>query len=110
MTSASTRSKRVLGLAAGTAVFALALAGCAPSTGGSTNAAGGGIIIGTTDKVTFLDPAGSFDNGSQTVQTQIFGLLMTSHPRPSSRARPTSRSRSSRASSSQTAMTSPRPT
>ncbi|MEP6478789.1 MAG: ABC transporter substrate-binding protein [Rhodoglobus sp.] len=80
MTSASTRSKRVLGLAAGTAVFALALAGCAPSTGGSTNSAGGGIIIGTTDKVTFLDPAGSFDNGSQTVQTQVFALLMNSKP------------------------------
>ncbi len=82
MTSASTRTKRLMSIAAGTAVFALAVVGCAPSTGGSTSAGGtgGGIIVGTTDKVTFLDPAGSFDNGSLTVQTQVFGLLMNSKP------------------------------
>lgn len=79
MTSASTRSKRLIGVVAGTAVFALALAGCAPSTGGSTSA-GGALVVGTTDKVTFLDPAGSFDNGSLTVQTQVFGLLENSKP------------------------------
>ncbi|HEY4151687.1 MAG TPA: ABC transporter substrate-binding protein, partial [Pseudolysinimonas sp.] len=41
---------------------------------------GKSIVIGTTDKVTFLDPAGSFDNGSLTVQTQVFATLMNSKP------------------------------
>src|SRR5690606_4589724 len=34
------------------------------------------IIVGTTDKVTTLDPAGSYDNGSLTVQTQVFPYLV----------------------------------
>ncbi|CAN5394117.1 ABC transporter substrate-binding protein [soil metagenome] len=75
MTSAS--KKRVLGAFAGTAVFALALAGCA-ATGGDTGDSGSAIVVGTTDKVTKLDPAGSFDNGSLMLQTQVFGLLMDS--------------------------------
>ncbi|MBN9606197.1 MAG: peptide ABC transporter substrate-binding protein [Actinomycetales bacterium] len=75
MTSAST-TRRALAIAAGAAAAALALAGC--TTGGST---GGGdwdgtILVGTTDKVTTLDPAGSYDNGSLTVQTQVFPYLV----------------------------------
>lgn len=78
MTSASNK-KRLLGALAGTAVFALALAGCA--AGGSGGDSGSSsIVIGTTDKVTALDPAGSYDNGSLTVQTQVFALLMNSVP------------------------------
>ena len=55
------------------------LAGCAG--GGSSNdggSSGGGdqIVVGTTDKVTTLDPAGSYDNGSLAVQTQVFPYLV----------------------------------
>ena len=34
------------------------------------------ILVGTTDKVTTLDPAGSYDNGSLAVQTQVFPYLV----------------------------------
>jgi len=75
MTSAPTKTKRILGVVAGSAVFALALAGCAAggSTGGGTAAKS--LTIGTTDKVTVLDPAGSYDNGSFAVQNQVFPFL-----------------------------------
>ncbi|WES63584.1 ABC transporter substrate-binding protein [Microbacter sp. GSS18] len=57
---------------------ALLLAGC--SGGGSTDdggtSSGEPIIVGTTDKVTTLDPAGSYDNGSLAVQTQVFPYLV----------------------------------
>ncbi|WP_309068053.1 ABC transporter substrate-binding protein [Microbacterium sp.] len=63
------------------AVAALALAGCAAGgsgDGGDGGAAGGDnlILVGTTDKVTTLDPAGSYDNGSLAVQTQVFPYLV----------------------------------
>ena len=77
MTSAS--KKRVLGAFAGTAVFALALAGCAASggdTGGDTGS--DSLIVGTTDKVTFIDPAGSYDNGSFAVMNQVYPFLLNS--------------------------------
>ncbi len=69
------------GLAIGAlGVSALLLAGCA---GGSSpegtdggGASGDPIIVGTTDKVTTLDPAGSYDNGSLAVQTQVFPYLV----------------------------------
>lgn len=75
MTSAFTTGTRTLAAAAGLAATALVLAGCA---GGATPAASGGgpITIGTTDKVTTLDPAGSYDNGSFSVQNQVFPFLM----------------------------------
>jgi peptide/nickel transport system substrate-binding protein len=79
MTSASRNSKRVLGVLAGTAAFALALSGCSQSSDGSS-AGSESIIVGTTDKVTALDPAGSYDNGSLGVQVQVFGLLVNSVP------------------------------
>ncbi|WP_299090474.1 ABC transporter substrate-binding protein [uncultured Microbacterium sp.] len=69
------------GLAIGAlGVSALLLAGCAG--GASTDGTDGGgasgepIIVGTTDKVTTLDPAGSYDNGSLAVQTQVFPYLV----------------------------------
>ena len=77
MTSAS--KKRVLGAFAGTAVFALALAGCAASggdTGGDTSS--DSLIVGTTDKVTFIDPAGSYDNGSFAIMNQVYPFLLNS--------------------------------
>jgi len=78
MTSASTNGKRIFAVAATAAVAALVLAGCSAggSTGKSTSGSGGAITIGTTDKVTTLDPAGSYDNGSFAVMNQVFPFLM----------------------------------
>ena len=69
------RSLAVLG---GTAIAPLTLAGC--STGGSTPTASASITVGTTDKVTSLDPAGSYDNGSFAVMNQIYSFLLNSKP------------------------------
>jgi peptide/nickel transport system substrate-binding protein len=46
------------------------------NTGGGGNAGGGSLIVGTTDKVVSIDPAGSYDNGSMQVQTQVFQYLL----------------------------------
>ncbi|PRY70248.1 peptide/nickel transport system substrate-binding protein [Glaciihabitans tibetensis] len=79
MTSTSKTTKRALGVVAGGAAFALVLAGCA--TGGTEGGDGGeALIVGTTDKVTFIDPAGSYDNGSFVVMNQIYPFLMNSMP------------------------------
>ncbi|OZB89598.1 MAG: peptide ABC transporter substrate-binding protein, partial [Microbacterium sp. 14-71-5] len=77
----STRGR--LGLAIGAlGATALVLAGCATSStggGGSTGGASGSTItVGTTDKITFLDPAGSYDNGSFAVMNQVYPFLMNS--------------------------------
>lgn len=56
-----------------TAASALVLAACgAGKSGGS----GEGLIVGTTDQVISIDPAGAYDNGSTTVQTQVYQYLM----------------------------------
>jgi peptide/nickel transport system substrate-binding protein len=76
MGSISTKPGVRLGLVAVTAVAGLVLAGCA---GGGGDTGGGGdntILVGTTDKVTTLDPAGSYDNGSLALQTQVFPYLV----------------------------------
>nr|BFF09608.1 hypothetical protein GCM10025699_09110 [Microbacterium flavescens] len=70
-----------LGLAIGAfGASAILLAGCASTGGGGDDdngdASGEPIIVGTTDKVTTLDPAGSYDNGSLAVQTQVFPYLV----------------------------------
>ena len=62
---------------------ALLFTGCATSstTGGSGGDSGGGggeITVGTTDKVTSLDPAGSYDNGSFAVMNQVYPFLLNS--------------------------------
>lgn len=71
---------RVVAAASALGVASLLLAGCAGGgSGGSTgdgDASGEPIIVGTTDKVTTLDPAGSYDNGSLAVQTQVFPYLV----------------------------------
>jgi peptide/nickel transport system substrate-binding protein len=78
----STRGR--LGFAIGAlGVSALVLAGCATSsTGGSDKGGSSGstITVGTTDKITFLDPAGSYDNGSFAVMNQIYPFLLNSKP------------------------------
>ena len=77
MTSAFTNGKRALVATTGLAVAALVLAGC--SAGGSnTTGSSSTITVGTTDKITVLDPAGSYDAGSFAVQTQVFPFLMNS--------------------------------
>lgn len=70
----STRRGRALGVTAGLAATALVLAGCSGGPSADTGAAP--LTIGTTDKVTTLDPAGSYDNGSFAVQNQVFPFLM----------------------------------
>ncbi|WP_447587345.1 ABC transporter substrate-binding protein [Microbacterium lacticum] len=69
---------RLLGAASALGVATLLLAGCAG--GGSSDqtgdASGEALIVGTTDKVTTLDPAGSYDNGSLAVQTQVLPYLV----------------------------------
>ncbi|MBG6054398.1 peptide/nickel transport system substrate-binding protein [Salinibacterium sp. CAN_S4] len=76
MTSASNK-KRALAAVAGSAVFALALAGCAAG-GDSGSGSSESLIIGTTDKVTFIDPAGSYDNGSFAIMNQVYPFLLNS--------------------------------
>ncbi|SDG51161.1 ABC transporter substrate-binding protein [Microbacterium pygmaeum] len=72
-----------LGLALGAfGATALLLAGCAGGGGGTATddaASGDPLIVGTTDKVTTLDPAGSYDNGSLAVQTQVFPYLVNTN-------------------------------
>lgn len=77
MTSASMNRGRAIALAAGLSAAALALAGCTAGGGGSTDAAGGGTLtIGTTEQITSIDPAGSYDNGSFAVMNQVYPFLM----------------------------------
>ncbi|MGY1634531.1 ABC transporter substrate-binding protein [Geodermatophilus sp. SYSU D01186] len=71
--------RRVRAATAGLAVTALALTACGGSDGDDGGSGGGGgdaLTIGTTDKITTLDPAGSYDNGSFAVMNQVFPFLM----------------------------------
>ncbi|WP_186317537.1 ABC transporter substrate-binding protein [Curtobacterium sp. 9128] len=70
----ATWGKRTIALGAGAAATALVLTGCAGGSGSTTDL--NGLIIGTTDSITSLDPAGSYDNGSFAVQNQVFPFLM----------------------------------
>ena len=65
----------------GTAIIAVsALAGITLAACGQSKDNGGdsgsGIVVGTTDKVVSIDPAGSYDNGSLNVQTQVYQYLL----------------------------------
>ncbi|MBE1515139.1 ABC transporter substrate-binding protein [Nesterenkonia halotolerans] len=73
--------RRAFSAVALTASLALVLASCAETEnidgGGEGDDSGGGsIAVGTTDVVTSLDPAGSYDNGSFSVQNQVYPFLM----------------------------------
>ncbi|MFH5823870.1 ABC transporter substrate-binding protein [Georgenia sp. AZ-5] len=78
--------RRAAGVIGISAALALVLAACAetegPEGGGEATGGGGadgeGITVGTTDVVTSLDPAGSYDSGSFAVQIQVFPFLMDS--------------------------------
>ncbi|WEO79109.1 ABC transporter substrate-binding protein [Cryobacterium sp. SO2] len=76
MAFVSTRRGRYIGVTAGLAAAALVLAGCSSSGSTTTDSGSAPLTIGTTDKVTTLDPAGSYDNGSFAVQNQVFPFLM----------------------------------
>jgi peptide/nickel transport system substrate-binding protein len=71
---------RGIALAASLAASALVLAACGGGSGSGSSDSGGGasgaLTIGTTDKITKLDPAGSYDNGSFAVMNQVFPFLM----------------------------------
>lgn len=79
--------RRLAQACAASAVLALALSGCATKSGDnesakSSDGSGGDsasvITIGTTDKVTNLDPAGAYDNGSFAVAVNAYGFLFSS--------------------------------
>ena len=72
--------RRLVALGAGVAASALLLTACGGSgsgtAGSSAGATGGTLVIGTTDKITSLDPAGSYDNGSFAVMNQVYPFLL----------------------------------
>jgi len=82
----ATGRRRTLAITAGLATSALLVAAC--SNGGSngtnpTGASTGGsgktadtILIGTTDKITTIDPAGEYDNGSFAVINQVYPFVL----------------------------------
>jgi peptide/nickel transport system substrate-binding protein len=78
MNSVSRSGRRLLVATAGITTAALALSACGGSgDGGSSSGGGGGALtVGTSDKVTTIDPAGAYDNGSFTVMNQVYPFLM----------------------------------
>jgi peptide/nickel transport system substrate-binding protein len=83
MTPGSSSRRRVVATA-GVAATALVLAACGGSDGDSgdsgSGSGGGTLTIGTSDKITTLDPAGAYDNGSFTVMNQVYPFLMNTPP------------------------------
>src|SRR3954447_21604552 len=77
MNSVSSGGRRVLAAGAGIAMTALALTACGGGSGSGDSGGGSGTLtIGTTDKITSIDPAGSYDNGSFAVMNQVYPFLM----------------------------------
>jgi peptide/nickel transport system substrate-binding protein len=78
MYSVSRSGRRVLVATAGITAAALALSACGGSSddGGSSGGGGGTLTIGTSDKITTIDPAGSYDNGSFAVMNQVYPFLL----------------------------------
>jgi len=76
------RARRSAAAAAGTTAVLLALTACGGSgtdegsEGTDGGAAAESLVIGTTDKITTIDPAGSYDNGSFAVMNQVYPFLM----------------------------------
>ena len=98
MLSFTRRRPRGVAVAAGLAASALVLAACG---GGGTprpasprvGAPAAPLTIGTTDKITKLDPAGSYDNGSFAVMNQVYPVPAEHPVRQPGRRSPTSPSR-----------------
>ncbi|WP_029146084.1 ABC transporter substrate-binding protein [Microbacterium luticocti] len=80
MSSKTPTRTRVLFALGALSASAIVLAGCAGGGGNNGGNNGGGntspLLIGTTDKITSIDPAGSYDNGSFAVMNQIYPFLM----------------------------------
>jgi peptide/nickel transport system substrate-binding protein len=76
MASASMHRGRGIALAAGFSAAALVLAGCAAGGGDEDSAGADTLTIGTTEQITALDPAGSYDNGSFAVMNQVYPFLL----------------------------------
>ena len=83
----STLAKRVAASSFALVASVALLAGCATdntetstsqSSGSTTEAGPISITVGTTDKVTTIDPAGSYDNGSFAVMNQVYPFLLNS--------------------------------
>ena len=74
------RGRRFAGVTAGLTAAALVLAGCSSPSSETTEDGSAPLTIGTTDKVSTLDPAGSYDSGSSAVQNQVFPFLLTTPP------------------------------
>ncbi|GAB3262931.1 ABC transporter substrate-binding protein [Nocardioides dilutus] len=78
------RARRALALA-GVSGLILTLAACGSDDDGDGDGGGGGgdagasapWVLGTTESVTAMDPAGSYDFGSWNVQYQVFEQLLT---------------------------------
>ncbi len=74
--------RRALLAVSGLTLAALALTSCSNGSDGDApdavpaDGASGSITIGTTDKTTTIDPAGSYDNGSFVVMNQVFPFLL----------------------------------
>ncbi|MCH4167969.1 MAG: ABC transporter substrate-binding protein [Streptococcaceae bacterium] len=55
---------------------ALALSGCGSNNSGSKSSSSSDtVVIGTTDKIVTIDPAGSYDNGSFMVENNVYPFL-----------------------------------
>lgn len=84
------KSQKLLVSVAALSATVLALSGCASSSSTDAGSNSGStstgstepitITVGTTDKVTTIDPAGSYDNGSFLVMNQIYPFLLNSTP------------------------------
>lgn len=72
------RSKKVAAVGL-TGLVVLAVAGCG-SGRNDDGGGGGGLVVGTTDRIFTLDPAAAYDNGSLTVETQIYQYLLNFAP------------------------------
>ena len=70
--------RRGLVALAGASALALTLGACSggADSGNGAGGDGGTITIGTTDKITTIDPAGSYDNGSFAVMNQVYPFLL----------------------------------
>lgn len=66
--------KRKFLAVAGAGTLVMSLAACGDDSGGSAD---GSWILGTTDTVTALDPAGSYDLGSSTLEYNLYQTLLT---------------------------------
>jgi peptide/nickel transport system substrate-binding protein len=70
--------------ALGVGALAAALTACGSNSSNGTNNSTGGTgapwILGTTDTVTALDPAGSYDLGSSTLEYNLYQTLVTVPP------------------------------